>query len=153
MITNTLFHYLSEVNPFRMPWEFVRSADVGPTPQLLNQNSKGGPRIHVLPNLPGDSDAHWSLRTIKLANTSPKYERGHIKIIFFSYVLKLIFDSVLMVFGLMVFGGDGVVPPATFFTRTDCHFVSYRDAYVVKDYFTSLHMLTAIAKFEMFPSS
>ena len=25
-----------------MPWEFVRSADLGPTPQLLNQNSKNG---------------------------------------------------------------------------------------------------------------
>ena len=42
MTTNNLFHYLSEISPFRMPWEFVRSADLGPTPRLLNQNSKKG---------------------------------------------------------------------------------------------------------------
>ena len=45
-------------------------------------------------------------------------------------------------------------PTCHFLLRTDCHFVSYRDAYVVKDYFTSLRVPKAIAKFgEMLPSS
>ena len=42
MITNTLFHYLLDISPLRMPWGFVRNADLGPTPQLLNHNSEKG---------------------------------------------------------------------------------------------------------------